>query len=82
MEYGKIKYVANPIDSYAKTKSTKRKTSWRIVIWKSYQHQLKKIDPLTELLKNGAHGLIRQAVETELENMLSEYSDLKLLNGR
>ncbi len=44
--------------------------------------KLKKIDPLTELLKNGAHGLIRQAVETELENMLSEYSDLKLLNGR
>lgn len=40
------------------------------------------IDPLTELLRNGARDLIRQAVESELETMLSEYSDLKLLNGR
>jgi len=39
-------------------------------------------DPLTELLRNGARDLIRQAVEAELETMLSEYSDLKLLNGK
>jgi putative transposase len=42
----------------------------------------KVIDPLTELLRNGARDLIRQAVEAELETMLSEYSDLKLLNGK
>ena len=35
-------------------------------------------DPLTELLRNGARDLIRQAVEAELGEMLSEYEDLKL----
>ena len=39
-------------------------------------------DPLTELLKNGARDLIKQAVEAELEAMLSEYADLKLIDGR
>ena len=39
-------------------------------------------DPLTELLRNGARELIKNAVETELEAMLSEYTDLKLLDGR
>ena len=40
------------------------------------------IDPLTELLRNGARDLIKQAVESELDAMLSEYADLKLLDGR
>jgi transposase-like protein len=40
------------------------------------------IDPLTELLRNGARDLIKQAVEVELGVMLSEYADLKLMDGR
>lgn len=40
------------------------------------------IDPLTELLRNGARDLIRQAVEAELGRMLSDYEDLKLVDGR
>ena len=39
-------------------------------------------DSLTELLRNGARDLIRQAVEAELGAMLSEYENLKLINGR
>jgi len=39
-------------------------------------------DPLTELLRNGARDLIKQAVEAELGAMLSEYADLKLADGR
>ncbi len=39
-------------------------------------------DPLTELLRNGARDLIRQAVEAELDVMLSEYANLKLADGR
>lgn len=39
-------------------------------------------DPLTELLRSGARDLIRQAVEAELGAMLSEYEDLKLIDGR
>ena len=39
-------------------------------------------DPLTELLKNGARDLIKQAVEAELNAMLFEYRDLKLSDGR
>lgn len=39
-------------------------------------------DPLTELLRNGARDLIKQAVEAELESMLSKHSDLKLCNGK
>jgi len=42
----------------------------------------KRIDPLTELLRNGARDLIRQAVESELDEMLSRYADLKLMDGR
>jgi putative transposase len=40
------------------------------------------VDPLTELLRDGARDLIRQAVEAELAEMLSRYSDLKLVDGR
>ena len=39
-------------------------------------------DPLTELLRNGARELIRQAVESELMSLLSEHEHLKLLDGR
>lgn len=39
-------------------------------------------DPLTDLLRTGAKDLIKQAVEAELANMLSEYKDYKLSDGR
>ena len=39
-------------------------------------------DPLTELLRNGAIELIRQAVESELISFLSEHENFKLLDGR
>lgn len=39
-------------------------------------------DPLTDLLRSGARGLIKQAVEAELATMLSEYKDHKLPDGR
>ena len=39
-------------------------------------------DHLTELLRNGARELIRQAVESELMSLLSEHENLKLLDGR
>lgn len=39
-------------------------------------------DPLTELLRNGARELIRQAVESELMSLLAEHEHLKLLDGR
>lgn len=39
-------------------------------------------DALTELLRDGAGDLIRQAVEAELSSMLCQYADLKLLDGR
>ena len=40
------------------------------------------VDPLTELLRNGARDLIRKAVEAEFGAMLAGYEDLKLLDGR
>lgn len=39
-------------------------------------------DPLTEVLRQGAKELIRKAVESELSEMLSAYSDVRLLDGR
>lgn len=42
----------------------------------------KSTDPLTELLRSGAKALISEAVELELEAMLSSYRELKLTNGR
>lgn len=39
-------------------------------------------DPLTEVLRQGAKELIRKAVEMELSEMLSAYSDVRLLDGR
>ena len=42
----------------------------------------KLVDPLTKLLRDGARDLIRQAVEAELDTLLSEYKELKLMDGR
>ncbi len=39
-------------------------------------------DPLTEVLRQGAKELVRKAVEAELSEMLSAYSDVRLLDGR
>jgi len=39
-------------------------------------------NPLTELLRNRARDLIKQAVKAELSTILSEYEDLKLIDGR
>ena len=34
-------------------------------------------DSLTEILRNGAHALLTQAVEMEVADFLGRYSDLK-----
>ena len=39
-------------------------------------------DPLSELLRSGAKELIAQAVETELQVLLDQYKDVRLLDGR
>ncbi len=39
------------------------------------------VDPLTEHLRNGAKDLISKAVELELQELLSQYSDL-IVNGK
>jgi hypothetical protein len=39
-------------------------------------------DPLNELLRKGAQKLIYQAVEMELEEMLSKFSDIKTPEGK
>jgi transposase-like protein len=39
-------------------------------------------DSLTELLRQGARGLIEKAVETELQFFLSQYENVTDLNGR
>lgn len=39
------------------------------------------LDPLTELLRSGAQQLIRQAVEVEVQDLLSRYRDLQV-DGR
>ncbi len=40
------------------------------------------LDPLTELLRQGARDLIARAVEAELEEFLAQYSHLRLEDGR
>lgn len=40
------------------------------------------IDPLTELLRQGARDLIQQAVETELSQYLREFQGRRLEDGR
>jgi len=39
-------------------------------------------DSLTELLRQGARGLIEKAVETELQFFLSQYENVTDLTGR
>ena len=39
-------------------------------------------DPLTELLRQGAHDLIQKAVEVELHGLLAEYGNITDLSGR
>ena len=40
------------------------------------------VDPLTDLLKVGARRLIEQAVEVELEDLLSAHAERRLPDGR
>jgi putative transposase len=40
------------------------------------------LDPLTELLRTGARQLIQQAVEVELQELLSEHAERQLSDGR
>ena len=42
----------------------------------------KNVDPLTELIRDGAKMLIHRAVEAELETLLEEYSDCQTLDGK
>ena len=39
------------------------------------------LDPLIEMLREGAQKLICQAVECEIQEMLSEYSECRTANG-
>jgi hypothetical protein len=39
-------------------------------------------DPLTDLLRSGAHGLIQQAVEAERSGLLEAYSGDRIEDGR
>jgi putative transposase len=39
-------------------------------------------DSLTEILRNGARALLRQAVETEVADFLGRYANLKTEAGR
>ncbi len=39
-------------------------------------------DPLTELLHTGARRLIQQAIEAELQEMLSRYAEVRDEQGR
>ena len=39
-------------------------------------------DPITELLRNGAKKLLAEALESEINNFLSQYADLKNDRGR
>ena len=47
-----------------------------------HQGQGQVIDPLTELLRDGAKRLIHRAVDEELQELLSGYSGLKTEDGR
>jgi len=40
------------------------------------------IDPLTDLLRTGARQLLQQAIEAEVQELLSEYTDRRLEDGR
>ena len=40
------------------------------------------VDPLTELLRNGARQLLQQAVEAELDEFMAQYRERRLEDGR
>ena len=40
------------------------------------------IDSLTEILRNGAHALLTQAIETEVTDFIGRYADLRTETGR
>ena len=40
------------------------------------------VDPLTELLRNGARQLLQQAVEAELGEFIAQYRERRLEDGR
>jgi transposase-like protein len=44
--------------------------------------QEENLDPLTDLLQSGARQLIKQAVETEVEELLSQYSAQRTEDGK
>jgi putative transposase len=46
------------------------------------QLEAESTDPLTDLLRAGARDLIAQAVGAELQALLEQYAQLKLLDGR
>lgn len=46
------------------------------------QPEAESTDPLTDLLRAGARGLIAQAVEAELQALLEQHAQLKLPDGR
>lgn len=48
----------------------------------SSQPENNHIDPLTDLLRSGARQLIAQAVEAELQVLLDQHADIRLLDGR
>ncbi len=39
-------------------------------------------DPLTEMLRIGAQKLIRQAVESEIQELLAQYADRRTTDGK
>jgi putative transposase len=40
------------------------------------------LDPLTDLLQSGARQLIKQAVESEVEELLNQYSRQRTKDGK
>jgi hypothetical protein len=47
-----------------------------------FQGREARLDPLTELLRKGAQELIGQAVESELAELLVQYSDCRTSEGK
>ena len=47
-----------------------------------FQGREARLDPLTELLRKGAQDLIGQAVESELAELLAQYSDCRTSDGK
>ena len=47
-----------------------------------YEGQEQKVDPLTELLRKGASQIIYRAVEAELQELMSGYSEQRTEDGK